>query len=63
MGLADREIKRAGHQTTKFRGREDGAARAERRVGFDSPSCIDERLQGLAGKPDAKISPTNFFTT
>ena len=31
---------------------EDGAARAERRVGFDRPSCNDERQQGLAGEPD-----------
>ena len=33
---------------------EDGAARAERRVGFDRPSRNDERLQGLAGEPDAR---------
>ena len=29
---------------------EDEAARTERRVGFDSPSCIDERLQGCEQK-------------
>ena len=32
---------------------EDGAARAEMRVGFDRPNCNDERLQRLAGEPDA----------
>ena len=32
---------------------EDGAARAERTVGFGRPSCNDERQQGLAGEPDA----------
>ena len=32
---------------------EDGAAHAERRVGFDRPNYNDERLQGLAGEPDA----------
>ena len=32
---------------------EDGAARAERRMGFDRLSCNDGRQQGLAGETDA----------
>ena len=32
---------------------EDGAARAEKRVGIDRPSCNDDRQKGMAGESDA----------